>query len=108
VFSLKVNVTTTHEPLHARNYETSVNVELLLFYAVVKANALLCRLGGVVGSVLANGPKGRRFKPGRGDGFVRVIKISSTPSSGMGSKSGGPMSCKILRHVKGPSAHPRC
>jgi hypothetical protein len=38
------------------------------------------RLGGVVISVLVTGPKGRVFKPGRGDGFLRAIKIRSTPS----------------------------
>jgi hypothetical protein len=40
------------------------------------------RLGCVVVSVLATGPRGRGFKPGRGDGFLRVIKIHSTPSFG--------------------------
>jgi hypothetical protein len=39
-------------------------------------------LGSVVVSVLATGPKGRAFKPGRGDGFLRAIKILSTPSFG--------------------------
>jgi hypothetical protein len=38
------------------------------------------RLDGVVVSVLATGPKGHRFKHGRGDGFLRAIKICSTPS----------------------------
>jgi hypothetical protein len=33
-------------------------------------------------SVLATGPKGRRFKPGQGNGLLRVIKILSTPSFG--------------------------
>jgi hypothetical protein len=40
------------------------------------------RLGGVAVSVLATGPKGRGFKSGRGDGFLRAIKIHSTPSFG--------------------------
>jgi hypothetical protein len=31
-------------------------------------------------SVLATGHKGHRFKPGRGDGHLRAIKIHSTPS----------------------------
>jgi hypothetical protein len=31
-------------------------------------------------SVLATGPKGREFKPGQVDVFLRVIKIHSTPS----------------------------
>jgi hypothetical protein len=32
-------------------------------------------------SLLAIGPKVHGFKPGQGDGFLRVIKICSTPSS---------------------------
>jgi hypothetical protein len=46
------------------------------------------RLGGVVFSVLATGPKGSGFKPGQGDGFLRAIKIRSTTYSRMGSKAG--------------------
>jgi hypothetical protein len=42
----------------------------------------MCRLGGVVVSVLATEPKVRRFEPGQGDGFLRAIKIRSTPSLG--------------------------
>jgi hypothetical protein len=38
------------------------------------------RLGGETVSMLATGPKIRGFKPGRGDGFLRAIKIRSTPS----------------------------
>jgi hypothetical protein len=53
------------------------------------------RLGGLVVSVLATGPKGRGF-----DGILRVIKIRSTPSFGWEIKS--QVTCrKILRHVKG-------
>jgi hypothetical protein len=40
------------------------------------------RLGGVKVNVLATGPKFRRFKPGRGDGFLKAIKICSTTSFG--------------------------
>jgi hypothetical protein len=54
--------------------------------------SLICgtlrRLGGVVVSVLATRPKGCGFEPGQGDGFLRAIKIRSTPSSRMGSKAG--------------------
>jgi hypothetical protein len=50
------------------------------------------RLGGVVVSVLATGPEGCGFEPGQGDGFLRAIKVSSTPSFRIGSKAGGPMS----------------
>jgi hypothetical protein len=52
----------------------------------------VCRYGGVFVSVLATGPKGRGFEPGRGDVLLRAIKIRSTPSSRMGSKAGGTMS----------------
>jgi hypothetical protein len=50
------------------------------------------RLGGVLVSMLATGPKDFEFEPGQGDGFLRAIKIRSTPSSRMGSKAGSPMS----------------
>jgi hypothetical protein len=50
-------------------------------------------------SVLATGPMSREFKHGQGYGFLRAIKIRSTPSSRMGSKAGGPCR-KILHHVK--------
>jgi hypothetical protein len=45
------------------------------------------RLGGITVSVLAIGPKVCRFRPGRGDGFLRVIKIRTTPSFRGGSKA---------------------
>jgi hypothetical protein len=45
-------------------------------------------LGSVVASVLAIGPEDFGFEPGRGDGFLRAIKIRSTPSFHMGSKAG--------------------
>jgi hypothetical protein len=50
--------------------------------------AIASRLGGVIVSVLAIGPKVRGFKPGRGDGFLRAIKIRSMTSF----KVGVPMS----------------
>jgi hypothetical protein len=40
------------------------------------------RLGNVVVSVLSTGPKGRGLKPGGSDGFLRAVKIRSTPSFG--------------------------
>jgi hypothetical protein len=43
-------------------------------------------------NVLATGPKDCGFEPGQGDGFLKEIKIRSTPSCRMGSKAGGPMS----------------
>jgi hypothetical protein len=54
-----------------------------------------------VDSVLATGPKGRGFKPGRGDGFLRAIKICSTPSFGWEVKPEVSYR-KILWHVKDP------
>jgi hypothetical protein len=46
-------------------------------------------LGGVLlVSMLAIGPKVRESNPGRSVGFLRAIKIRSTPSSRMGSKAG--------------------
>jgi hypothetical protein len=57
------------------------------------------RLGGVVVSVYATGPKGRWFEPGQGDRFLRAIKIRSTPSFGWEVKPEVPR-CKILRRVK--------
>jgi hypothetical protein len=42
----------------------------------------LSRLGGVVVSVLATGPKGCGFEPGQSDGFLRAIKIRITTSFG--------------------------
>jgi hypothetical protein len=61
----------------------------------------LSLLGAVVISVLATGPKGRGFKPGRGDGFLRAIKIRSTPSFGWEVELEVPCR-KILWHIKGP------
>jgi hypothetical protein len=57
-------------------------------------------------SVLATGPKGRGFKPGQGDGYLRAIKIRSTPSFGWEVKR--EVLChKILRHVKDPLTYQR-
>jgi hypothetical protein len=42
----------------------------------------MSHLGGVVVSVLATGPRGHEFEGGQGDGFLRAIKILSTPSFG--------------------------
>jgi hypothetical protein len=56
-----------------------------------------CRLGGVMVSVLAVGPKVRDFKPGRGDGFLWAIEIIRTPFFGEEVKRSAP--CKILQHV---------
>jgi hypothetical protein len=62
---------------------------------------LSSRLGGVVVSVFATGPKGCLFKPSRGDGFLRAITIRSTPFFRWGVKPEVPCG-KILQHVKDP------
>jgi hypothetical protein len=51
-----------------------------------------CRLGGVVVSVLVTGPKGRGFKPSRGDGYFKGDKNPQLNFLRMGSKAEGPMS----------------
>jgi hypothetical protein len=51
----------------------------------------LRHLGGVVVSVLANGPKGCRFKPDQGKGFLGQKNPQHTFLQ-MGSKAGGTMS----------------
>jgi hypothetical protein len=56
--------------------------------------------GGVI-SVFAVGPKVRGLNPGRGDGFLRAIKIRSTSSFGGEVKPEAPFR-KILRNVKKP------
>jgi hypothetical protein len=61
----------------------------------------LSHLSGVVVSVLAIGPKGCRFKPSRGDGFLMMIKFCSTPSFRWEVKPEAPCR-KILQHVKEP------
>jgi hypothetical protein len=55
--------------------------------------------------VPATGPKGRGFKPGRGDGFLRAITFRSTSSFGWEVKP--EVTCKILRHAKGPLTYQR-
>jgi hypothetical protein len=45
-------------------------------------NSTVSCLGGVMVSMLTIGPKDLRFKPDRGDQFLRVIKIHSMPSFG--------------------------
>jgi hypothetical protein len=55
---------------------------------ITKYRSLKSHLSGIVVSVLATGPKVCGFALGQGDGFLRVKKIRSTPSSQMGSKAG--------------------
>jgi hypothetical protein len=60
--------------------ETSTVHYILSCGLVVNITDLLSCLGGVMLSMLATGPKVHRFKPGQGDGLIRVINIRSTPS----------------------------
>jgi hypothetical protein len=53
------------------------------------------RIGGVMVSVLAIGHNVPDFKAGRGDGFLRAIKIRSMPSFRGEEKAEAPC-CKIL------------
>jgi hypothetical protein len=53
------------------------NQGLLCLYHVYIYMYLCSRLGVVI-SILVTDPKGRVFKPGRGDGFLRATKIRST------------------------------
>jgi hypothetical protein len=59
-----------------------------------------------VASVLATRPKGRGFEPSRGDGFLREVKIRSTPYFGLEVKPETAF-LKMLRHVKDPLTYPR-
>jgi hypothetical protein len=65
---------------------------LLSAFNVALAACDRSRIGGVVVSVLAIGLKGRGFEPGPDDGFLRAIKIRSTPSFGWEVKPEGPLS----------------
>lgn len=57
-------------------------------------------LGGVVVSAPTTGPKGRGFKPCRGEIFLRAIKLRRTPSLGRESKAGGRMSLRFCGMLK--------
>jgi hypothetical protein len=60
---------------------------------------LLKRFDGVVVNVPAAGPKGHGFKPSQVDGFLRAIKVCSTPSFRWEVKLEAP--CRMfLRHLK--------
>jgi hypothetical protein len=59
---------------------------------------LRSRLGGVIVSVLASGPKVRGLKPRLGDG-LRTMKFRSTPFFGEEVKPEAPCR-KVLRQVK--------
>jgi hypothetical protein len=74
------------------------------FISLFKADE--SRLGGVVYSMFATGPKVHGLMPGRGYGYLRAIKIRSTLSFGWKVKREAP--CReILRHVEDPLAYLR-
>jgi hypothetical protein len=80
-------------------FQVDVFYRFLLQYSMAVSCFPILSRPGVVVSVLAAGLKGRRLKPGQGDGFLRVIKIRSTPSFRWEVKL--EVSCrKILWHVK--------
>jgi hypothetical protein len=69
------------------------------FLPLPEATLKHSRLGGVVVSVLATGPKGRGFKPDRQRCILREIKIRGTTSYGGEVNPWAPCR-KVLRHVK--------
>jgi hypothetical protein len=70
-------------------------------YSITESKTLVSHFGGVLVSVLTIGPKGHRFKPSQGDGFLRTIKICSTPSFAGEVKPEAPH-CNFLWHVTEP------
>jgi hypothetical protein len=74
-----------------------VRFQILMVVSMKKASCLC----GIMVSVLATGPNGFGFKPEQGNGFLRAIKICSTPSFGCEVKLEVPCH-KILWHVKDP------
>jgi hypothetical protein len=75
---------------------------LVLFLQIEKTtDSTTCcsRFGDVVVSVLATGPKGRGLETGQCCGFLRAIKIRSTPPFGWELKPVVPCR-KTLRRVK--------
>jgi hypothetical protein len=65
-----------------KQYGQSSKQFLILLLRSIEVSSKCSRLGGVVVSVLATGPMVRGFKPGRGDGLLRAIRIRSTLSYG--------------------------
>jgi hypothetical protein len=65
--------------------QTSVRLSNIKFHENLFSHSRL--LGGVAVSVLATGPKGHGFESGQGDGFLRAMKVCSTPSFGWEVKS---------------------
>jgi hypothetical protein len=85
--------------IHSLRMYCSSDIDLRKFGLLVTCTN--SRLGGVVVSVLATGPKVGGFKPGRADEFLRAIKIRSTLSFELEVKPDVPCR-KILRNVKYP------
>jgi hypothetical protein len=74
---------------HTRHYACIKlqRIIALLCYFILHVWYIKSHISGVVVSVLATGPRGCRFKPGKGVGFLNAIKILSTTSSRMESKA---------------------
>jgi hypothetical protein len=69
-----------------------IRIRIPFVYATfISITSARCHLGGVAVSVLATAPKGCGLERCQGDGFLKAIKIRSTPSFRMGSKVGGLM-----------------
>jgi hypothetical protein len=75
-------------------------------YCLLLVTGIKVALCGLVVSVLATGPKVRKFKPGRGQWILRAIKSAvRLPSEGKYSRRSHVVD---LRHVKEPYEHYRC
>jgi hypothetical protein len=87
----------------ASNGMTSVVNSMKIYFSIPKCidrhHLTKSSVSGVVVSVLATGPKGCRFKPSQSDGFLRAIKIRSTPFFGWYVKL-EVLCSKILWHVE--------
>jgi hypothetical protein len=65
---------------------------------IVSKMVSFSHLGGMIVRVLAIGPKLRGFKCCRGDGFLRALKIRSTPSFGRELKPSAP--CRNIYYMQ--------
>jgi hypothetical protein len=79
---------------HVRSEVFTVgNILTVVFWVMMPCSkAIISRIGAII-------PKVRGFVPGRGDEFLREIKIRSTPSFAGEVKQEAPSS-KFLEHVK--------
>jgi hypothetical protein len=69
--------------MEQNTFEVKGNSEISIeFQKVTTLKHSPCRIGGTVVTVLATGPKVCGFKPGLGNGFLKVIKVRKIPSFG--------------------------